>query len=182
MIKTKDGKVPEPPKREEKDPDEERERAEKEYEENKKQWDEYKRKEAEKYEYDGEDTKQETEQPENTQAQEGQEEETKTPELTTKEMDDLILRNFFMCVIRHIKDSELPLEPSQLQGDYMYRYEHKDLGKIDFKKSSFNKVTKFLKKMKQQKYVSFTKPKGVDHDIITEINRKSKCLWLKNIH
>jgi hypothetical protein len=94
--------------------------------------------------------------------------------LTPEEMDGLIKRNFLMCLIRHIKDSALPLEPSQLQGEYMYKFFHKDLGKIDFKKSNFNKITKFLKKMKQQKLINFEKPKGMDHEIITGINRKGR--------
>jgi hypothetical protein len=89
-------------------------------------------------------------------------------------MDDLIKRNFLMCLIRHIKDSALPLGPSQLQGEYMYKFSHKDLGKIEFKKSNFNKITKFLKKMKQQKLINFEKPKGMDSEIITGINRKGK--------
>lgn len=58
----------------------------------------------------------------------------------------------------------------------MYKFEHKDLGKIDFKLSNYKKITKFLKKMKQQKLINFTKPKGKDHEIITEINRKSTLL------
>lgn len=106
--------------------------------------------------------------------QEEEKEETKESLLSPEEMDELIKRNFFMCLVRHVKDSDIPMEPSLLQGEYMYKYEHKDLGKIDFKKSNYNKITKFLRKMKQQKYISFTKPKGKDHEIIAGINRKSK--------
>lgn len=102
----------------------------------------------------------------------------KEPKISPDKMDDLIKRNFAMCVVRHLKDTQLPLEPSLLQGEYMYKYEHKDDGRIDFKNSSYCKVTKFLKKMKQQKLISFTKPKGGDHEIITEFNRKSRFLNL----
>jgi len=55
----------------------------------------------------------------------------------------------------------------------MFKYEHSEDGKIDFKKSSFKKITKFLKKMKQKKLISFSKLKGVDHEVITGINRKA---------
>ena len=89
-------------------------------------------------------------------------------------MDAIIIKNFLMLIIRHVKDSDLPLEPSKLQSDYMYRYEHNEHGKIDFKRSSFKKISKFLKKMKQQKYITFDKIKGVDHEIILKINRECK--------
>ena len=102
--------------------------------------------------------------------------EQNTSTLTEKEMDQIILQNFLMWIIRHIKDEDLPLEPSKLQSEYMYKYEHKEHGKIDFKKSSYKKVSKFLKKMKQLKYISFDKIKGVDHEIILSINRASKNL------
>lgn len=95
-------------------------------------------------------------------------------ELTPDQMDNLIIRNFMFCLVRHVKEKDLPMEPSKLQGDLMHKYEHSEDGKINFKKSSFKKVTKFLKKMKQRKLISFSKPKGFDHEIITEIHRKSK--------
>ena len=110
-----------------------------------------------------------------------EDEEEKESLVSPDQMDDLIKRNFLMCIIRHIKDSELPLEPSQLQGDYMHKYEHEEDGKLDFKKSNYKKITKFLKKMKQQKLISFAKPKGKDHEIITDINRKSKLNGLMHI-
>ena len=94
-------------------------------------------------------------------------------EMSPAEMDNLIFRNFLMCIIRHITDSQLPMEPSKLQGDYMYKYEHTTDGRIDFKKSNYKKITKFLKKMKQQKLIEFSKPKGKDHEIIVGIKRKS---------
>ena len=106
------------------------------------------------------------------EAEEDKEEEG--PTLSPAEMDDLIKRNFIMCLVRHVKDSDLPLEPSLLQGEYMHRYEHKDMGKIDFKQSNYKKITKFLKKMKQAKLISFDKMKGVDHELILGINRKGK--------
>mmetsp|Transcript_32851 Transcript_32851/g.37613 ORF Transcript_32851/g.37613 Transcript_32851/m.37613 type:complete len:158 (-) Transcript_32851:601-1074(-) len=86
-------------------------------------------------------------------------------------MDDLITKNFFMCIIRQVKDADMPLEPSKLQSDYMYRFEHHEKGKVDFKKSNFKKISKFLKKMKQQKLITFDKVKGVDHEVILGINR-----------
>lgn len=107
-----------------------------------------------------------------------EEKDFREPKISPEKMDDLIKRNFAMCVVRHLKDTQLPLEPSLLQGEYMYKYEHKDDGRIDFKQSSYCKVTKFLKKMKQLKLLSFTKPKGGDHEIITEFNRKSRLLIL----
>jgi hypothetical protein len=103
-------------------------------------------------------------------------EEEKEPQesgISRDEMDSLIKRNFAFCIVRHLKDEQLPMEPSYLQGELMHRYEHNLDGRIDFKRSSYNKVTKFLKKMKQQKLISFAKPKGGDHEIITEFNRKS---------
>lgn len=54
----------------------------------------------------------------------------------------------------------------------MFKYEHKTLGKIDFKKSNFKKITKFLKDMQKLKYIKFSKFKGKNHELLTEINRK----------
>ena len=98
-------------------------------------------------------------------------EETKSLEPTPDHMDELIKRNFVFCFVRHIKDDQLPLEPSQLQSDYMYKYEHKEMGKVDFKKSNYKKITKFLKVMKKLKLCNIGKVKGKDHELILEFNR-----------
>ena len=98
---------------------------------------------------------------EKVQSENEDEEEKTDNDILPDLMDEIILRNFVMCIVRHIKDDKLPLEPSILQSDYMYKYEHKELGKIDFKKSNYKKITKFLKKMKQLKFINFGKVKGI---------------------
>ena len=127
---------------------------------------------------DQEETKTEQVDTQATVVDEEEKVEEDTNSMSPADMDELIKKSFIMLCVRHIKDTDMPLEPSQLQGEYLHKFEHKEHGKIDFKKSNYKKVTKFCRKMKQQKFISFEKPKGMDHEIITEINRKSSFIVL----
>jgi hypothetical protein len=91
-------------------------------------------------------------------------EETKV-EVSEKEMDDRMLFWFMQTIKFHIKDKDLPMDTSAIYSRMAYVTDKRE--NIDVKKSSFKKLSKFIKHVSQLKYIT-TKDSG---KVIVNINR-----------
>ena len=89
-------------------------------------------------------------------------------------MDARILEAFHRSLMETIKDTDLPLEPSDYQRNHLHEYVC-DEYQLNLKQSSFKKIGKLLEVAAKDGLISYEKPTGKgDHKVITYIKRKSE--------
>mmetsp|Transcript_36954 Transcript_36954/g.104288 ORF Transcript_36954/g.104288 Transcript_36954/m.104288 type:complete len:601 (-) Transcript_36954:203-2005(-) len=92
-----------------------------------------------------------------------------------QDMDGLIRLTFLQVLHTVLEDSMLPLAGGKLWSDYMLP--NRPLGShLDLKKSSFKKVSKFLKSQKDAGLISCKEDKRSNDTVITKVSRGHKDL------
>ncbi|OMJ72847.1 hypothetical protein SteCoe_28616 [Stentor coeruleus] len=91
--------------------------------------------------------------------------------------DEIIMAVFLTALKVGVIDNELPMEPSNLLG-VMNRCRR--LLELNFNKSSYKKLGKFLDHAHKLQIISYEKPKGCDHKLITRIFRSHELLTSLN--
>jgi translation initiation factor 2D len=144
------------------DSDEEYEEEEYEEEEENEEKNEEKNKEKneEKNEVEEEKVKKEEE----NEIKEEEEEE----EIKIEEMDNLLISCFIEVIKNQIKDNELPIDSSGIYSK-MISSKQKNTH-LDIKKSSYKKLTKFIKEMSKKKMIAIKE--GSNAITVTKINRE----------
>ncbi len=56
-------------------------------------------------------------------------------------MDPRIIEAFYRCLVESVKDSDMPMEPSDFQKDHLNLYTSAEF-KLDLRLSSFKRVSK----------------------------------------
>ena len=101
---------------------------------------------------------------------EQEESKTSEPEMSQFEWDCRIVEAFKRTLIECIKDTELPMEPSDFQK-FFTEYSLEDYTAIDLRKSSFKKIGKLLDQMSTLKnglgLIVYTENKVKGHKLIT---------------
>ena len=92
-----------------------------------------------------------------------------TKQIPPEIIDENLRLCFLTTLLIGVNSEDLPLEPSRLMS-IMSLCKPKNM-QIDVKLSSYRKIGGFLKKMHKNGVISYTKVKGFDHDLITEIHK-----------
>eukprot|EP00347_Sterkiella_histriomuscorum_P011099 403373759 len=103
------------------------------------------------------------------------EEEGLEAKIPAEEMDPRIVEALFRAIFEDFQDSEMPMEPSDLQKDYLCLYSDINY-KLDFRCSSFKRIGKFLEIMHKRGILDYSEPKGINHKVITRIHRANEEL------
>jgi len=77
-------------------------------------------------------------------------------------MDPRIVEAFFRSILESVKDSELPMEPSDFLKNHLGQYSADEF-KLNLKFSSYKKIGKLLEQMDKQDIISYNMQKGQDH-------------------
>ena len=85
-------------------------------------------------------------------------------------MDGRIIEAFYRCLTESVKDSDMPMEPSDLQKDHLYLYSDKEY-KLDFRLSSFKRIGKLLEIMHKKGVIDYSEVKGVNHKLLNKVYR-----------
>jgi len=85
-------------------------------------------------------------------------------------MDPRIIEAFYRCILESVKDSELPMEPSDFLKNHLGLFSDDEF-KLNLKYSSFKKIGKLLEHMDRKDVIRYTMQKGQDHKFITSVNR-----------
>eukprot|EP00761_Pharyngomonas_kirbyi_P009862 gb/GECH01009880.1/.p1 GENE.gb/GECH01009880.1/~~gb/GECH01009880.1/.p1 ORF type:complete len:634 (+),score=170.54 gb/GECH01009880.1/:1-1902(+) len=85
--------------------------------------------------------------------------------ISSEEMDRFLLESFMDSIVNKLNDADLPVNVSTLYSSYMQSWEGGP--RVDVKKSSYKKISKFLKEMSKHKLIS------VKGDLVTRIHRQS---------
>jgi hypothetical protein len=85
-------------------------------------------------------------------------------------MDGRIIEAFYRCLTESVKDSDMPMEPSDLQKDHLNLYSDKEY-KLDFRLSSFKRIGKLLEIMNKKGVIDYSEVKGVNHKLLNKVYR-----------
>ena len=89
-------------------------------------------------------------------------------------MDARVLEAFHRSLLETVKDTELPLEPSDYMRNYFTEYVCDEF-QINLKQSSFKKIGKLLEAAARDGVISYEMTKGkTDHKVITKIYRQNE--------
>ena len=99
-----------------------------------------------------------------------EEEESKEQKVPVEEMDPRIVEAFKRCILESVKDTEMPMEPSDFLKHHLSEY-NCDQFKLNIKDSSFKKIGRLLEEMDKRKIIEYTEPKFLGHKIITKVDR-----------
>jgi hypothetical protein len=88
-------------------------------------------------------------------------------------MDARLIEAFYRSLMESVKDSDMPMEPSDLQKDHLNLYSAIEY-KLDFRHSSFKRVGKLLDLMHKKGVIDYSEVKGVNHKLITKIFRENE--------
>ncbi|KAM9956172.1 hypothetical protein ACTFIW_006031 [Dictyostelium discoideum] len=97
---------------------------------------------------------------------------TSTTIITKEEMDEILLISFLGAIKKGIADSELPMVLKTVFTKYMLYYQPKDRAEINIKKSSYKKVSIFLKEMQKQGFIELKEP-SPGNIVLSKINRNN---------
>ncbi|KAM9969425.1 hypothetical protein ACTFIR_001260 [Dictyostelium discoideum] len=92
--------------------------------------------------------------------------------ITKEEMDEILLISFLGAMKKGIADSELPMVLKTVFTKYMLYYQPKDRAEINIKKSSYKKVSIFLKEMQKQGFIELKEP-SPGNIVLSKINRNN---------
>ncbi|KAK5578503.1 hypothetical protein RB653_008175 [Dictyostelium firmibasis] len=95
-----------------------------------------------------------------------------TPTITKEEMDEILLISFLGAIKKGITDSELPMVLKTVFTKHMLYYQPKDRYEISIKKSSYKKVSVFLKEMQKQGFIELKEPTP-GNIVLSRINRNN---------
>jgi hypothetical protein len=87
-------------------------------------------------------------------------------------MDPRLIEAFIRTCLEIVKDSNLPLEPSDFQK-HLSEFTTSEF-KLSLKFSSFKKIGKLLEHMHSLGAIDYSEPKTKDHKVITKIHRSAK--------
>ncbi len=87
-------------------------------------------------------------------------------------MDARIIEAFYRSLLESITDSDLPLEPSDLQKDHLSLYLAHEGYKLDLRLSNFKRIGKLLEIMHKKGVIEYVDVKGVNHKLITKVFRE----------
>ena len=68
-----------------------------------------------------------------------------------------------------IKDSDLPLEPSDLQNDHLSLYQTQEGDKLYLRYSTFKRMGKLLDFMHAKGVIEYANVRGVKHKLVTKV-------------
>ena len=88
-------------------------------------------------------------------------------------MDARLVEAFYRCLVESVKDTDMPLEPSDFQKNHLNLYAGLEY-KLDLRLSSFKRVGKLLEIMHKKGVVDYSEPKGKTYKIITKIYRENE--------
>lgn len=88
-------------------------------------------------------------------------------------MDARIIEAFYRCLLESVKDTDMPMEPSDFQKDHLNLYAGLEY-KLDLRLSSFKRVGKLLEIMHKKAVIDYSENKGVNHKLITKIYRDNE--------
>ena len=74
-------------------------------------------------------------------------------------MDGRILEAFRRCLLESVKDTDLPLEPSDFLRNYLFEYVCDEF-QLNLKQSSFKKIGKLLENASRDGVIDYELPKG----------------------
>ena len=94
------------------------------------------------------------------------------PKIPPEDMDARIIEAFYRSILESIKDSDLPLEPSDLQKDHLSLYQAHEGYKLDLRLSNFRRIGKLLEIMHKKGVIEYADFKGVNHKLITKVFRE----------
>ncbi|KAN0029831.1 hypothetical protein ACTA71_007968 [Dictyostelium dimigraforme] len=97
---------------------------------------------------------------------------TSTTTITKEEMDEILLISFLGAIKKGITDSELPMVLKTVFTKYILYYQPKDRAEINIKKSSYKKVSIFLKEMQKQGFIELKEP-SPGNIVLSKINRNN---------
>ncbi|KAM9984138.1 hypothetical protein ACTFIZ_003828 [Dictyostelium cf. discoideum] len=92
--------------------------------------------------------------------------------ITKEEMDEILLISFLGAIKKGITDSELPMVLKTVFTKYILYYQPKDRAEINIKKSSYKKVSIFLKEMQKQGFIELKEP-SAGNIVLSKINRNN---------
>ena len=88
------------------------------------------------------------------------------------DMDGRVLEAFYRSLLESVKDTDLPLEPSDYLRNYFYEYVCDEF-QLNLKQSSFKKIGKLLENASRDGVINYEMTKGKsDHKVITVIHRQ----------
>ena len=93
--------------------------------------------------------------------------------IPAEDMDARLIEAFYRCLHESVKDSDMPMEPSDFQKDHINLYTGAEY-KLDFRLSSFKRIGKLLELMDKKGVIEYAEMKGVDHKLIVKINRSNE--------
>jgi hypothetical protein len=88
-------------------------------------------------------------------------------------MDPRIVEAFYRCLTESVKDTDLPMEPSDLQKDHLNLFSDKEF-KLDLRLSSYKRIGKLLEVMHKKGIVDYSEVKGVNHKLLNKIYRQNE--------
>ena len=88
-------------------------------------------------------------------------------------MDGRIIEAFYRCLTESVKDSDMPMEPSDLQKDHLNLYSDKEY-KLDFRLSSFKRIGKLLEIMHKKGVIDYSEVKGVNRKLLNKVYRQNE--------
>jgi hypothetical protein len=90
-------------------------------------------------------------------------------------MDPRIVEAFYRCLLESVKDSSLPMEPSDFLKYHLSEYTC-DQFKLNLKFSSYKKIGKLLEQMNRDGVIEYSEPKNLGHKVINKVMRQCSQL------
>lgn len=124
--------------------------------------------EDEEDEEEDEDGEEDEDEDDEAAAGDAKDEDSKQPAIPKEKMDESLRRALYYAIKTRIQDDDLPMEPTVLFSAHMEACNIEDF-KLDVKKSSYKKLTKFLKDMQKAKILQ-VKTCGCKDLNVTSVN------------
>jgi hypothetical protein len=90
--------------------------------------------------------------------------------IPAEEMDPRIVEAFYRSLLESVKDSSLPMEPSDFLKNHLSEYTCAQFN-LNLKFSSFKKIGRLLEHMDAEGVIEYTEPKHLGHRVIAKIRR-----------
>jgi len=89
--------------------------------------------------------------------------------MSPEDMDARLIEAFYRSIMESIKDSDLPLEPSDLQNDHLSLYQTQEGHKLYLRHSNFKRIGKLLELMHTKGVIEYANVSGIKHKLITKV-------------
>jgi hypothetical protein len=91
------------------------------------------------------------------------------PLIPPEDMDARLIEAFYRSIMESIKDSDLPLEPSDFQEDHLSFYQTPEGHKLYLRLSNFKRIGKLLEFMHTKGVIEYANVRGIKHKLITKV-------------